>query len=297
MPEKKPDKHPEQWLATLIRLTARLPLPVLYLMADALYVLSFYLLRFQRELVENNLRGAFPDLSRTRIRRLVTGSYRNTVHMLFESIKSGTLTAGELTRRVEIDNPGLIHTLLEQYPTVVTVAAHHGNWEWLQLACSSRLAVPLAALYKPLNHPGIDIPLQASRSRFGSQMIEARNALPELLKFARHPGIVALVADQGPRPDEEKHWACFLGRDTAFYPGVEKLARLLKAPLVFVHMQRLRRGYYRIRFELLTEPPYRQDPGTLMDAYIKAVERQVLAAPQDWIWMYKRWKYRKSLYE
>ncbi|MFQ5644837.1 MAG: lysophospholipid acyltransferase family protein, partial [Thiogranum sp.] len=212
-------------------------------------------------------------------------------------IKGGTLTAEELARRVEIENPGAIHTLLEQYPTVVTVAAHHGNWEWLQLACSSRLGVPLAALYKPLNHPGIDIPLLAARSRFGTQLIEARSALPELLKFARRPGVIALVADQGPRPDEEKHWACFLGRDTAFYPGPEKLARLLKAPLVFVHMERLRRGYYRIRFELLTEPPYRQDPGTIMDAYIRAVERQVLAAPQDWVWMYKRWKYRKSLYE
>ena len=47
MPEKKPDKHPEQWLAMLIRLAARLPLPVLYLIADALFVLAFYLLGVQ----------------------------------------------------------------------------------------------------------------------------------------------------------------------------------------------------------------------------------------------------------
>ena len=297
MPEKKPDKHPEQWLAMLIRLAARLPLAVLYFIADTLFLLAFYLLRFQRELVENNLQSAFPEQSPAGIRRLATSSYRNTVHMLFESIKGGVLTAEELARRVKIENPELVHTLLEQYQTVLTVAAHHGNWEWLQLACSSRFAVPLAALYKPLNHPGIDIPLQASRSRFGSLLVEAKSALPELLSFARQPGIIALVADQGPRPDEEKHWARFLGRDTAFYPGPEKLARLLKAPLVFVHMQRLRRGYYRITFEVLTEPPYRQDPGAIMDAYIKAVEKQVLEAPQDWVWMYKRWKYRKSMYE
>ncbi len=297
MSEKKAAKHPEQWLTILIRLLARLPLPVLYLIADTLFVPAFYLLRFQRKLVENNLQSVFPEYSPARIRRLAASSYRNTVHMLFESIKGGALTAEELARRVKIENPELIYTLLEQYQTVVTVAAHHGNWEWLQLACSSRLAVPLAALYKPLNHPGIDIPLQESRSRFGSLLIEAKSALPELLRFARQPGIIALVADQGPRPDEEKHWARFLGRDTAFYPGPEKLARLLKAPLVFIHMQRLRRGYYRIRFEVLLEPPYQQDPGVIMDRYIKAVEKQVLEAPQDWVWMYKRWKYRKSLYE
>jgi KDO2-lipid IV(A) lauroyltransferase len=297
MSEKKRGKHSEQWLAILIRLLARLPLPMLYLIADTLFILAFYLLRYQRKLVENNLQSAFPEHSPIAIRQLAASSYRNTAHMLLESIKGGTLTTEDLARRVEMENPEVIYTLLEQYPTVVTVAAHHGNWEWMQLACSSRLAVPLAALYKPLNHPGIDIPLQESRSRFGSLLIEAKQALPELLKFARQPGIIALVADQGPRPDEEKHWARFLGQDTAFYPGPEKLARLLKAPLVFVHMERLRRGYYRIKFEVLLKPPYRQDPGAIMDTYIKAVERQVLKAPQDWVWMYKRWKYQRSMYE
>jgi len=297
MSEKNPGVHSEKWLSILIRLTARLPLPLLYLIADTLFVLAFYLLRFQRALMESNLQKAFPEHSHNAIRQLVKSSYRNTTDMLFESIKGGVLTAKELARRVEMENPELIDALVEQHKTVVTVAAHHGNWEWMQLACSSRFTIPLAALYKPLNHPGIDIPLQASRSRFGSLLIESKSALPELLKFARQPGIIALVADQGPRPDEEKHWANFLGRDTAFYPGAEKLARLLKAPLVFIHMERLRRGYYRIKFEVLTEPPYRQRAGAIMDTYVKAVEGQVLRAPQDWVWMYKRWKYQRSMYE
>jgi len=34
-----------------------------------------------------------------------------------------------------------------------------------------------------------------------------------------------------------------------------------------------------------------------METYVRAVEQQVLAAPADWVWMYKRWKYRKPLYE
>ncbi|HED19138.1 MAG TPA: hypothetical protein ENI74_06510, partial [Gammaproteobacteria bacterium] len=289
--------HSEQWLTILIRTLARLPLPVLYFVADTLFVLAFYMLRIQRKLVENNLQSIFPGHSSGAIRRLAASSHRNTAHMLLESIKSGTLTAEELARRVDMENPELIDDLVKRHNTVITVAAHHGNWEWMQLACSSRFAVPLAALYKPLNRPAIDIPLQETRSRFGSHLIKVKNALPELLEFARQPGIIALVADQGPRPDEEKHWAKFLGRDTAFYPGAEQLARLFKAPLVFIHMKRLRRGYYRIKFEVLTEPPYRQKMGEIMDIYIKAVEEQVLEAPQDWVWMYKRWKYRKSMYD
>jgi len=297
MHQGNPGIPSERWLAVLIRTLARLPFPVLYFIADTLFVLAFYLLRIQRKLVENNLQSIFPGYSSGAIRRLAASSHRHTAHMLLESIKSGALTAEQLARRVEMENPELIDNLMKRYSTVITVAAHHCNWEWMQLACSSRFSVPLAALYKPLNRPGIDIPLQESRSRFGSHLIEAKNALPELLEFARQPGIIALVADQGPRPDEEKHWASFLGRDTAFYPGAEKLARLFKAPLVFIHMKRLRRGYYRIKFEVLTEPPYRQQTGAIMDSYVKAVERQVLQAPQDWVWMYKRWKYQRSMYD
>ena len=39
-----------------------------------------------------------------------------------------------------------------------------------------------------------------------------------------------------------------------------------------------------------------QPEGDLMERYIRALEAQIRAAPQDWVWVYKRWKYRKSVY-
>jgi lauroyl/myristoyl acyltransferase len=59
-------------------------------------------------------------------------------------------------------------------------------------------------------------------------------------------------------------------------------------------MQRIRRGHYEVEFKLLTEPPYSKD--TIMPAYIKAAEAQIQSAPQDWFWLYKRWKYPRPLY-
>lgn len=297
MSDSAPAIKSEQWLSRILGVISRVPLPILYVLADAIFLLSYYVLRFQRALIINNLRAAFPNREDAEIQKTAVQTYRNTVHMLFESIKGATLGKQALCQRVEIENPQLIDELLQQHKVVITVASHHANWEWLQLVCSARLHAPLAALFKPLNHPGVDIPLLKTRSRFGSILIEVANALPEVIKFSRDGGIVALVADQGPRPEDEKHWATFLGRDTAFYTGPEKLARVLKAPLVFVRMQRLRRGYYRIGFDVLTKPPYSQPYGAIMDEYIRAVEQQVLQAPQDWVWMYKRWKHKRPLYE
>jgi len=64
-------------------------------------------------------------------------------------------------------------------------------------------------------------------------------------------------------------------------------------PLVFTHVIRVKRGYYRVHFELLDEPTWSVPEGALMERYIRAVEQQVRDNPEDWLWMYKRWKYRK----
>ncbi len=297
MSERKPNRTFAQWPIPLIRILARLPLPLLYLLADILFLLFFHVIGFQRRLVEENLRGAFPGHPPAATRRLAAKSYRNMVQILFETIKCLTFSDRDLAERVEIEGTELIDTLLRRHQTVLAASSHQCNWEWLQLACSARLVAPVAALYKSLNHPGIDTLLSHMRQRYGTQLIEASHPLQELLHFAQKPGVIALVADQGPRAEDEKYWGCLLGRDTAFLPGLEKLARLLKAPVVFVYMSRLRRGYYRVHFEVLTEPPYRPQNGAVMEPYIQAVERQITAAPQDWFWAYKRWKYKKPVYE
>lgn len=285
------------WLPPLLRLLSHAPLVLLQPVADVLFVVLYYLLRFQRALVVDNIAKAFPAASQRAVRRLAARSYRNALHVLFETVSAQRLTEAQLAQRVTIENPQLITGLLQRHATIIAVAAHQGNWEWLQLACAAQLRTPLAALYKPVDIAGIDTLLHQMRSRFGSHLIAAQSALPGLLAFAREGGVIALVADQGPQPDEDKYWSRFLERDTAFFPGPEKLARLLRAPLVFVAMQRTGRGRYRIRFETLAEPPYTQHEGELMEAYIRRVEQQVREAPEDWLWVYKRWKYRKSVYD
>ena len=297
MSEPNPDVKSARWPVVLIRFLASLPLPLLYMVADILFLLFFHIIRFQRALVVENLSRAFPQQSRRATARLAAQSYRHAIHILFETIKCASFGEHELTQRVEIENPELIHSLLEQHRTVLVAASHHCNWEWLQIACSARLGVPLAALYKSLNHRDIDLLLLEMRSRYGSRLIEAKNALPELAMFAEQPGVIAIVADQGPRPDEDKYWGRLLGRDTAFYPGLEKLARWLKAPVVFVGMRRVRRGHYRIHFELLTTPAYPKQSGIIMEPYIRALEKQIIEAPQDWFWAYKRWKYKRPVCE
>jgi KDO2-lipid IV(A) lauroyltransferase len=61
-------------------------------------------------------------------------------------------------------------------------------------------------------------------------------------------------------------------------------------------MQRLRRGYYEVSFTLLAEPPYARHDDTIMARYVRSVEQQIRAAPADWLWSHRKWKYKKPLY-
>jgi KDO2-lipid IV(A) lauroyltransferase len=177
---------------------------------------------------------------------------------------------------------------------VVVAGAHQGNWEWMQLACAAQLNIRIATLYKPIREDDLDSLLRTVRGRFGGTLIAASGSLTGLARFARDGGVVAVLADQGPRPDEEQYWSNFLGRETAFFPGLEKLTQLLNAPLVFVHMRRTGKGHYRLSLEQLAEAPGNNMDHAIMERYIRCVEAQVRAAPEDWLWMYKRWKYRRA---
>ena len=61
-------------------------------------------------------------------------------------------------------------------------------------------------------------------------------------------------------------------------------------------MRRLRRGYYEARFEELAAPPYSGDGTDIIERYARAVEAQIVASPGDWLWLHRKWKYRKPAY-
>jgi len=106
-----------------------------------------------------------------------------------------------------------------------------------------------------------------------------------------------MLADQVPLRKEDKRWLTFLGRDTAFFVGAEKIARMTKYPAIFVNIRRVRRGHYTVRFEPLLEPPYGRDDHTLTDRFAAAVEQQILEQPEGWLWVHRRWKYPKPMYD
>lgn len=280
-------------LLMLVRLLSRLPLTALYAIADLMHFILYDVARFQRSLLLVNLRRAFPEIPESTLQQLARDTYRQTLHTLFEAIRALRMGKVELLRRVIIRNPEVVMDVINSGKSVVAATAHQGNWEWLLLALGAGLDCRFDAMYKRLSHPAFDRLMLKLRSQYDIRMY-AQDEMRALLRDRDQPRLIGMVADHGPQPSEDKHWADFLGIETAFYKGPEQITRLLDCPFYFAHMQRTRRGHYEMHFELLAESPGELKQGELMDRYVAAVEQQIRDAPPDWMWIYKRWKYTRE---
>jgi Kdo2-lipid IVA lauroyltransferase/acyltransferase len=278
------------------RLVARLPLRVLYGLASLIGWLTFRVFPHREHVVRENLGKAFPGFDAPRMREVIRRYYYGYAQMLVEIIKSVSMPAAELRRRVRIVNLEAVRALLGRGQSVLLVAAHQCNWEWMLLALSLELGYPLDAAYKPLVDNWAEREMKNLRTRFGSRLVPAKELLADIIKRRDVVRAIAMVADQEPTTSEHKHWTRFLGRDTAFYMGPEEIARVTRLPVFFVAMRRLSRGHYEMEFQPLAEAGQVLPSGALTERYARLVEAQIHAAPADWPWSHKRWKLKKSVY-
>jgi len=280
----------------LLTLLSRLPLAALYTLSGPLYVVVYYLMGYRKTVVYNNLKRAFPESTEPEIARLAKQFYKNAVDVLVEVVKAISIGEHELQQRVRFRNPELIEPYVNQQQSILLLASHQCNWIWLLLAGGIRLPLPIDVLYKRLHHQGFDRLMLAIRSRFGAESIAPRNALVDIMKRRHRLRVLAMTADQTPPKGAEKYWTYWLNQDTAFAVGAASIAKITRYPVVFAGMKRLRRGYYEVSFTLLAEPPYARNDDTIMARYVQEIEQQIRAAPADWLWSHRKWKYNKPLY-
>lgn len=284
----------------LLRSLGRLPLATLYGFARIVYFVTFYLLRWRRDMAVSNLARAFPEKSAAQRAAILQQAYRNMSEVFAELLWGWGASADELTGRLVMDNPELVARFVAERRSVILLTAHVCNWEWLLPGGGAHFGIPIDAVYKPLRVASVDAYMREARSRFGGQPIPIKSFAFELLRRAGQPRAYGMVADQTPLKSMEKHWTRFLHQDTAFFVGAEMIARFLDAAVVYVAMRRLSRGRYAVHLHVLAEPPYDRavdrdaNAGAwIVEAYARKLEAEIRSSPADWLWVHNKWKYPK----
>jgi KDO2-lipid IV(A) lauroyltransferase len=276
-------------------LVGLIPFRLLYVFSDGIRFLLYHVIGYRRKVIESNLRRSFPEWSEKQYQEITRKSYINLTDIIIEGVKAFTMSKKKAIQRYKILNPEVSDAFYKQGKSVMFVLGHYGNWEW------GTVGVPLQfmhehmiILYKPLSNQYIDSYIRKNRSRSGSSMVSIKQTGAVFKQQEGKPTIFVLVADQSPGNSKKAIWTDFLGQDTAFLPGPEKYALSLDMPVIFVDIQRVKRGYYELTLSLLSKHPAELPKGELTKLYAQKLESIIRKHPEDWLWSHKRWKHKRK---
>ncbi len=288
-----------KWLAYYLSLPflillSLLPFWVLFRFSDLAFLILYYLLRYRRKVVMDNLRNAFPNKSTQELRRLHRKFFQHFCDLIVETVKSFTISRKSLCRRMVLDPDNTLTQLREKDQSAIVALGHYGNWEMAGLRTSLEFPGILYAIYRPLKNPGFDRLLRHARQRFGMGLYPMKTTLRGMLANRQKTTFTSFLTDQAP-PPENAIWLTFLNQDTPVFAGTEKIARKLNYPVVFTTNRKIGRGRYRLQFEMLSEDPGKLKPGELTALHTRRLEAEILRAPAFWLWSHRRWKHERPV--
>jgi KDO2-lipid IV(A) lauroyltransferase len=156
----------------LVRLLSKLPFGVLYAISDFLFFISYKVVGYRRKLVWHNLKNSFPEKTDLELRLIERDFYRNLCDYTVETLKLLTIPRDELQKRLVFSNPEVLLGHAKNGQSVLNLASHHFNWEWLLTAASIIFPVETDFVYQPVNNAFfergliiISYPLRSSRSK------------------------------------------------------------------------------------------------------------------------------------
>ncbi len=284
----------------LIRILSRLPLPFLYVISDTLlYPLMYYVVRYRRKIVAKNLRLSFPEKSNEQRNVLERKFYRRFASTIMEIIYGYRISDEEMRERFVFENIELVEELAHRNKGVFFMLGHLGNWEWIA-DIGKRYTdnnIKEYNVYRQQKNASVDKAMLALRNkRGGGGCIEKKQLLRQLvaMRHAGNPITIGLISDQKPSPRNAHIWTMFLNQETAFLDGGEILARKFGYAVTYVHVESPKRGYYRARFELITDNPAATNPTDITLAYAQHLEQNILESPELWLWTHNRWKWSRT---
>jgi len=277
--------------AFLLFLISLLPFGLLYLLSDILFFFLYHVFRYRRKVVAKNLLNSFPEKSISDLKGIEKRFYRHLSDLILESVKTLTISSGEIKKRYVFSNLHVISRYLNAGRSVIAVSGHYGNWEWGPVAIGLEFKEKVFVVFKPLSDKRFEHLINSMRSRFGTVMVPMKQTLRKLHEYKDIPHVLVLVGDQTPTREESQYFTTFLNQPTAVFLGVEKIALKTNDPIIYFTINKIKRGYYECVVKSLVEFPGQCSDFEITEAHTRELENNIRLKPEYWLWSHRRWKF------
>ncbi len=273
-------------------LVSLLPFWFLYVIADVIFLILYYVIRYRRDVVSTNLANSFPDRSEAERHKIERRYYRYLGDLMVETIKMITVSETSLRKRMKPTNPELVEHYFSRGRSIIAAAGHYCNWEMAALAFGLLTQEKRIIVYKPLTNEIFNGLFNKVRARFGAILVAMKQTLRTMIAFKNDLTFSVLVSDQTPVKHEINYFIDFLNQPTAVFLGIEKLAKMMDAVVLFYRIDRVRRGYYTYTLVPLIEEPKETMGHEITEAHVHYLEKMIQETPQYWLWSHRRWKFK-----
>lgn len=280
----------------LLYLLSLLPMRLLYLLSDCLFFPLFHIVKYRRKVVEKQLDECFPEKSMQERRAIERQFYHFFCDYLVEVIKLFSISKKEMMRRMKFVGIEQVREELKDKKFCFLYLGHYCNWEYIASLSYWLPEIHCGQIYHRIYNQAFDELFLKLRGQFGGESILMKDTLRRILTLRNQEKkvMIGFIADQLPKWENMHHWTTFLNHDTSFFIGAERIAKQVDAALYYVDVERVKRGYYQVRFRLMTLHPKEFPDYELTDQYARLLEESICRQPAYWLWTHKRWKRTKE---
>jgi len=276
----------------VLYLFSLLPMRVLYIFCDLIYVILYYITGYRKQVVMKNLSIVFPEKTEAEKIAIAKKFYKNFIDNFIEAIKM--LSAGKsFINKVYKGNFEIFDQINAKGKSAHLFLGHFFNWELGNFALEYNSPLHMLIVYMPIKSQAMERLFVHLRQRSGTGLIPATPTSAFTRAYIdqrKRPYMLALLGDQNPGGVDKSYWLNFFDRATPFVTGPEKSARSANMPAVFGFATKQKRGRYTLHFEMIEENPRSVEEGELTRRYVKILEKTITEHPEMWMWTHKRWK-------
>ena len=274
---------------------SKLPFSLFYILSDLLSFFMQHIFKYRKEVIRKNLNLVFPKLSDKEKKIIERKAYKHLCDLFLEIIKSLGISKEDMTKRFVFKNIEVIKEFENDNRSCFIMCGHYSSWEWM-LSISYYIDIPGIGIYSPLENPYFDNLVKKMRKKHKALLLSRYDTVESIIKNEKnnYKAVYGFAADQSPKLRKKTYWTKFMGIDTPFFTGAERLSRKLNIPVVFAEIKRVKRGYYEAEFKVLSKNPVKTKEFEITNKFIELVENQIKLDPSEYFWAHNRFKHSKS---
>ena len=276
-------------LSLLAQGVARLPQGLLLALAWLFTGLAWWPLARRRRIAATNLALCFPGLDAAAQRALLRRSMHATVMGLVELLRAWFAPASALRGLADIEGLPALRAALDEGRGVLLLGSHFTHLELSTRLLRDALGRPLRGVVRRNNSPCVEFELERARRRNFLPTLEKKD-LRGLLKALQAGELVAYAADQD--FSYQHAFVPFFGVPAATLVGTPDLVARGRARLFVLWSRREADGRYRLRVEPAWPGWSEASPEQAAAIYMRALEAEIRAAPEQYLWAHRRFKTR-----